>query len=686
MPSIYTGSGIELIGDGEQSGSWGNTTNTNLQILNRLVSEAAVIALVGTTHTLSISDGTLSDGQYAVLVFGGSPSGTNTVTISPNDAKRVFIVKNNSGQSVILTQGSGGNVTVLDGRTAIVYSDGAGSGAAVVSVSDGFIAPTLEAIGALTPTNNSFIVGNGSTWVAESNSAVLESLGVTATAAELNVLDGITATTTELNYVDGVTTNIQTQLDVKAAVTTSISAGSGLAGGGTLEANRTISHADTSAQLSVDNTGTTVIQDVTLDGFGHVTELGSKTLGLTDFGVTATSAELNIMDGVTATTAELNYTDGVTSNIQTQLNAKQPLDAELTAIAALTPTNNYYIVGNGSTWTAAELPPSGVLAVTAVSPLASSGGTNPQISLTGTVAVANGGTGSTTAAGARTNLGVAVGTNVQAWDANLDQIAALTPTDGNFIVGNGSAWIVETGNTVLNSLGVTATAAELNIMDGVTATTAELNFVDGVTSSLQTQLNTLTTSKVATSTSISAGAGLTGGGDLSANRTISHADTSSQGSVDNSGNTFIQDITLDTYGHITGLTSAAVSFPDPTAAQVLAAYAGAGARAVGTYTPAFYINNGSMNQNAASFLAVGTDVAGSSLGVASRGTVFNIIVNRRYALDPIGSSQDAAFPANETTTLPGTWRLMSSGPYKTADESNDQTVYTWWPQLWLRIA
>ena len=50
--------------------------------------------------------------------------------------------------------------------------------------------------------------------------------------------------------------------------------------------------------------------------------------------VTATAAELNILDGVTATTTELNYVDGVTSNIQTQLNAKQPLDATLTALAA----------------------------------------------------------------------------------------------------------------------------------------------------------------------------------------------------------------------------------------------------------------------------------------------------------------------------------------------------------------
>ena len=50
--------------------------------------------------------------------------------------------------------------------------------------------------------------------------------------------------------------------------------------------------------------------------------------------VTATAAELNILDGVTATTAEINYVDGVTANIQTQLDAKQPLDATLTALAA----------------------------------------------------------------------------------------------------------------------------------------------------------------------------------------------------------------------------------------------------------------------------------------------------------------------------------------------------------------
>jgi len=102
--------------------------------------------------------------------------------------------------------------------------------------------------------------------------------------------------------------------------------------------------------------------------------------------------------------------------------------------------------------------------------------------------------------------------------------------------------------------GLTATTAELNLLDGVTATASEINYVDGVTSNIQTQLN----AKADDSTTISAGAGLSGGGSLSANRTISHSDTSSQSSVNNSGSTYVQGISVDTYGHITSISSSDV--------------------------------------------------------------------------------------------------------------------------------
>jgi hypothetical protein len=74
--------------------------------------------------------------------------------------------------------------------------------------------------------------------------------------------------------------------------------------------------------------------------------------------------------------------------------------------------------------------------------------------VTGTLAIANGGTGATSASDARTNLGVAIGSDVQAYDAQLADIAGLTPTDGNFIVGDGTNYVSESGNTARTSLGV----------------------------------------------------------------------------------------------------------------------------------------------------------------------------------------------------------------------------------------
>lgn len=192
MPSSYTQSGIELIATGEQSGTWGSTTNTNLQIIDRLTNGVGAIALSGTTHTLTTTDGALSDGQFAVLVFGGSPSGTNTVTISPNDADHVYIVKNNSGESVVLTQGSGGNVTVADGNSAIVYADGAGAGAAVVDITSTFVPA-----GALLAANNLSDLADAGT--ARTNLGV--AIGTNVLAYDANLQSFVTTFT--LPTVDG---------------------------------------------------------------------------------------------------------------------------------------------------------------------------------------------------------------------------------------------------------------------------------------------------------------------------------------------------------------------------------------------------------------------------------------------------------------------------------------------------
>ncbi len=136
MPSSYTtNGGIEKIATGEQSGTWGTTTNTNFDIIDRLTSGVGTIDLSssGAAHTLTTSDGTLSDGMYKVLILSGATQAC-TITIAPNDAQKFYFVDNNSGQDCTFSQGSGSNVTVTNGETGIIYANGAGSGAAVVSI------------------------------------------------------------------------------------------------------------------------------------------------------------------------------------------------------------------------------------------------------------------------------------------------------------------------------------------------------------------------------------------------------------------------------------------------------------------------------------------------------------------------------------------------------------------------
>ena len=187
MASTYTtNTGIELIANGEQSGTWGDTTNTNLQIIDRLTNGVGTITLSGTTHTLTTTDGSLSDGQYRVLLLAGSPSGTNTITVTPNDQTKLFFVKNNSGQSAIFSQGSGANVTIPNGESAIIYCDGAGSGAAVVNLS-----ATCDLTTFLEASNNLSDVGNAST--ARTNLGV--AIGSDVLAYDANLQGFVTALT-----------------------------------------------------------------------------------------------------------------------------------------------------------------------------------------------------------------------------------------------------------------------------------------------------------------------------------------------------------------------------------------------------------------------------------------------------------------------------------------------------------
>ena len=208
MASTFTtGFGIEKIGSGEQDGAWGTTTNHNLDILDRIASYKAVaITTNADTATLTVREASpgsgtenLQDGMYRVIKFTGALDSACTITIAPNTAPAWFIIENatSGSQSIILSQGSGANVTVQNGKNAIIYCDGAGSGAAIVNALADIQVATLEVTGAAAIDGAATIGG------AITGASTVQGTTITATTAFVpDASDGAALGTAALEFSD----------------------------------------------------------------------------------------------------------------------------------------------------------------------------------------------------------------------------------------------------------------------------------------------------------------------------------------------------------------------------------------------------------------------------------------------------------------------------------------------------
>lgn len=152
---------LKEIATGDESGTWGTSTNTNLELIGQALGYGTeAITTNADTHTTTIADGAADEGRALMLKYTGTLDSTCTITLGPNTVKKVWIIENatSGSQSIAISQGSGANVTIASDRTAVVYSDGAGSGAAIVdALTDLTVTDSFKIAGA-TPT---LTIGDG---------------------------------------------------------------------------------------------------------------------------------------------------------------------------------------------------------------------------------------------------------------------------------------------------------------------------------------------------------------------------------------------------------------------------------------------------------------------------------------------------------------------------------------------
>jgi hypothetical protein len=518
---------------GGNDGQWGTYTDTNFALVEESVSGVLSKSVAGSADvTLTSTNFTSDESRHAVLEFTGALTGNINVII-PNVQKTYFLYNNTSGSYTLSIKTSSGTaVEIPQASKEYVYCDG---GNAIVTLLGATHSTNVATVaGEITPTNNvstlAGIAANVTTVAGVSANVTTVATSITAghvaiVAAINSAVSSVSDNMPDVSTVAGDSANLQTvagqisgtnNIAILADISSDISTVAGVSSAVSTVATNVAdvtnfsdvyiggassdpsTRTDGSSLATGDlyfNTSTDALniydgsnfQAAALSSSGFIAAVSSPTDnavprfngtgGATIQGSAVIIDDSNNVTGVASLTltTDLAVAHGGTgsssaSDARTALGVAigsnvQAYDAQLADLAGLAVTDSNFIVGNGSNWVAET----GATARTSLGVGSISTQASDSVSITGgsisgitDLAVADGGTGSSSASAARTALGVAVGSDVQAYDADLAAIAALAKTDSNFIVGNGSAWVAESGSTARASLGLDSMATQAN--------------------------------------------------------------------------------------------------------------------------------------------------------------------------------------------------------------------------------
>ena len=163
------------IATGDEAGDWGDITNTNLELVAEAFSFGTeAITTNANTHTTTIADGGTDPGRSIFLKYTGTLDSACTITIGPNTVSKLWFIENGTSgsQNIIISSGSGANITIPPGDTKVVYSDGAGSGAAMVDAFASLSVVDLKVQDDLTVTDDLTVNGTANLDIVDIDGAV----------------------------------------------------------------------------------------------------------------------------------------------------------------------------------------------------------------------------------------------------------------------------------------------------------------------------------------------------------------------------------------------------------------------------------------------------------------------------------------------------------------------------------